>query len=72
MTNHASTNPFAAQLAAAVNESGLTRAEIAVATGYSVSAICKFMGGHNTPPQRSRQPMLDAIERARVAKDTQP
>lgn len=72
MTNHASTNPFAAQLAAAVNESGLTRAEIAVATGYSVSAICKFMGGHNTPPLRSRQPMLDAIVNAKAAKGVQP
>jgi hypothetical protein len=68
-TNH---NPFAVLLSAAVNKSGLTRAEIAVATGYSVSAICKFMGGHNTPPQRSRQPMLDAIERAKATKDEQP
>lgn len=66
------TNLFAAQLKAAVDASGLTRAEIAVATGYSVSAICKFAGGKATPPQRSRQPILDAIERARVAKDTQP
>jgi hypothetical protein len=72
MTNHASTNPFAVLLSAAVTSSGLSRAEIAVATGYSVSAICKFMGGHNTPPQRSRQPMLDAIERAKATKDAQP
>ncbi len=72
MTNHASTNPFAAQLAAAVNESGLTRAEIAVATGYSVSALCKFLHGHNTPPLRSRQPMLDAIANAKAAKGVQP
>lgn len=64
-TNH---NQFAAALTEAVNGSGLSRAEIAVATGYSVSALCKFLHGKTTPPQRARQPMLDAIAKAATAK----
>lgn len=55
---------FAAALTAAIDQSNLSRAEIAVATGYSVSALSKFLGGHREPPARARQPMLDAIERA--------
>lgn len=67
-----STNQFAAALTAAVNGSGLSRAEIAVATGYSVSALCKFLHGKTTPPMRARQPMLDAITKAVAAKEVQP
>lgn len=73
-SNQASTVPviFTEQLKAAVNGSGLSRAEVAVATGYSVSALCKFMNRNAVPPMRARQPMLDAIEQARKAKEDQP
>ena len=65
MSNYITPEEFRSALIHEIKTSGLSRAEIAVATGYSVASLSKFIGGHTVPPMRSRKPTLDAIERAK-------
>lgn len=65
MSNYITPEEFRSALIQEIKTSGLSRAEIAVATGYSVASLSKFIGGHTVPPMRSRKPTLDAIERAK-------
>lgn len=51
-----------------IEESGLTRLEVAEATGYGEGSIRFFQYGKTMPPQRIRSFMLDAIKRAGAEK----
>lgn len=61
-------NEFHPMLLTAIKDSGLTRQEVAAATGYSEVSIRFFEHGRNLPPQRMRVFFLDAIKHAGIEK----
>ena len=53
---------FAETLTKAAEKAGMTLTQVAVASGYSYSAIYKFATGATEPPDRTKPVILDAIK----------